>query len=290
MNPFKLKAPAKVNLCLRVLGKRTDGFHEIESLFYQVSLFDTLTFEHSSANKLLLTCGDETCGPVEQNLVIKAADLLRRSYGVTAGACIHLDKQIPAGAGLGGGSSDAAAALVGLSRLWELNFKDKGEEKELHTLAEQLGSDVPFFLYGPAARVFGRGEMVVPFVPKKPFHLLLVKPDCSVSTAWAYQNLILTNNSLNFRLSCSSLAEGDLGEVAGGLWNDFERTVFKRFPEIQDLKSRLLNAGALGAVMSGSGSSVVGLFDSHDQAVMASKKFGQLWHTTAETLTESVLD
>lgn len=290
MNPFKLKAPAKVNLCLRVLGKRTDGFHEIESVFYQISLFDTLTFEHLSTDKLLLTCGGEACGTLEQNLVIKAADLLRRSYGVTAGACIHLDKQIPAGAGLGGGSSDAAAALVGLSRLWKLNFTDKGEDRELHTLAEQLGSDVPFFLYGPAARVSGRGEMVLPFIPEKPFHLLLVKPDCSVSTAWAYQNLILTNNRRNFRLSCSNIAEGDLCEVAGGLWNDFERTVFKQFPEIQEVKSRLLKAGALGAVMSGSGSSVVGLFDSHDKAVMASKEFEQLWNTTAETLTESVLD
>ncbi len=289
MSSFKLKAPAKINLCLRVLGKRTDGFHDIDSVFQQISLFDTITFEYS--DQLILTCDGEACGPVEQNLVIKAADLLRRKYSVTAGASIHLDKQIPAGAGLGGGSSDAATALVGLSRLWGLDRSAaKGKDCELHALAGQLGSDVPFFLYGPAAKVFGRGEVVVPFEPGNSFHILLVKPDCSVSTAWAYQNLLLTNRPRNSRLTCSSTAGGDIAEVASGLWNDFEQTVFKRFPEIQEIKSRLLSAGALGAVMSGSGSSVVGMFDSHDRAVMASKEFGRLWNVTAETLTKSVLD
>ncbi len=290
MSAFKLKAPAKVNLCIRVLGKRTDGFHEIESVFYQVSLFDTLTFELLPTDQLMLTCSDKTCGPVGQNLVIKAANLLRKRYGVTAGASIHLDKKIPAGAGLGGGSSDAAAALVGLSKLWELKFSSKKPNAELHFMAEQLGSDVPFFLYGPAARVSGRGEVVIPFIPKKPFHMLLVKPDFSISTAWAYQNLTLTNNRRKSRLCCSSIVGGDTGEVADGLWNDFEQIVLKRFPEVREIKSRLVDAGALGTVMSGSGSSVVGLFDSHDQAVIASKEFGQLWNVTAETLMESVID
>ncbi len=290
MSIFKLKAPAKINLCLRVLGKRNDGFHEIESVFYQISLFDTLTFELLQTDQLMLTCSDKTCGPTEQNLVIKAADLLRKRYGVTAGASIHLDKKIPARAGLGGGSSDAAAALIGLSKLWKLQFSSKKFKAELRSMAEQLGSDVPFFLYGPAARVSGRGEVVIPFTPKESFHMLLVKPDCSISTAWAYQNLTLTNSRRKSRLCCSSIVGGDTGEVANGLWNDFEQVVLKRFPEVREIKSRLLDAGALGAVMSGSGSSVVGLFDSHDKAVIASKKFGQLWNITAETLMESIID
>ena len=288
MTAFRLKAPAKVNLCLRVLGKRTDGFHEIESVFYQISLFDTLTFERS--DQLLLTCDGKACGPIEQSLVIKAASLMRRRYGVAAGACINLDKQIPSGAGLGGGSSDAATALMGLNRLWGLNLTIEG----LCALAEQVGSDVPFFLYGPAARVSGRGEIVSPFAPNSPFHLLVVKPDCSVSTGWAYHNLskdlTLTKNRLNSKICCSSLTGGAISKVVGGLWNDFEEIVFKSFPEISEVKSRLLDAGALGAVMSGSGSSVVGLFDSREHAVLASKEFRQFWNATAETLTEPLLD
>lgn len=277
---FTLAAPAKVNLCLRVLGKRADGFHEIDSVFYQVSLFDKLRFQ-PSANLEFSSHGLDA-GPEEENLVLRAARLLRKEAGISAGASISLEKNIPSGAGLGGGSSDAACALLGLSRLWGLDIS----MERLQGMAETLGSDVPFFLYGPAARVGGRGEAVSVFSPCSVFHLLLVKPECSVSTAWAYQSLTLTKAARNNRLSCFGDPRFGIREAAGVLWNDFESPVFSRFPVIGEIKARLLECGSLGAVMSGSGSTVAGLFESHKKAEEAGLAFGDHWNAAVQTLLE----
>jgi len=277
---FTLTAPAKVNLCLRVLGKRADGFHEIDSVFYQVSLFDTLHFRPSGT--LEFSSNGLDAGPAEDNLVLKAAELLRAETGVSSGAGISLEKKIPSGAGLGGGSSDAACALLGLCRLWDLELP----MERLHGMAEALGSDVPFFLYGPAARVGGRGEIVSPFSPCSTFHILLVKPECPVSTAWAYQSLTLTKTGENNRLSCFGDPGFDVRKVSDRLQNDFESSVFSRFPVIGEIKSQLLECGSLGAVMSGSGSTVAGLFETRGQAEAASRNFGEHWNAVVETLVE----
>lgn len=277
---FKLPAPAKVNLCLRVLGRRADGFHEIDSVFYQVSLFDTLHF--LPARTLKFSSKGLDAGPEEENLVLRAAELLRKEAGVSSGADIILEKNIPSGAGLGGGSSDAACALLGLSRLWGLNLT----MDRLHGMAEALGSDVPFFLYGPAARVGGRGEIVSAFSPRSAFHMLLVKPECSVSTAWAYQSLALTKIRKNNRLSCFGDPHCGVREASRALWNDFEGPVFSKFPVIGEIKSRLLECGSIGAVMSGSGSTVAGLFESRDVAEEAGRSFGNHWNSVVETLME----
>jgi len=277
---FTLAAPAKVNLCLRVLGKRADGFHEIDSVFYQVSLFDKLHFRTST--NLQFSSNGLDAGPEDENLVLRASRLLRKEAGVSSGASIRLEKKIPSGAGLGGGSSDAACALLGLSRLWGLDIS----LQRLHDMAETLGSDVPFFLYGPAARVGGRGEAVSAFSPCSAFNLLLVKPECSVSTGWAYQSLTLTKGTDNNKLFCFGDPHLGIREAAGFLWNDFESPVFSRFPGIGAIKSRLIECGSLGAVMSGSGSTVVGLFESREKAEEASRTFGEHWNAVVHTLLE----
>ncbi len=278
MKPLTLRAPAKVNLCLRVLGRRPDGYHDIDSLFFQVSLYDTLTLE--PAAEFSFECEGEEAGPLQDNLVVRTARLLQEVCGVSRGARICLLKKIPSGAGLGGGSSDAASALLGLSLLWGLGL---GAD-QLQKLGASLGSDVPFFLSGAAARVTGRGECVAPFAPKMTIPLLLVKPACRVSTAWAYRELSLTKGDGNYKLPCSGGPDTGLEAILSGLSNDFEVPVFRQFPEIEELKLRLLSAGAAGAVMSGSGSAVAGLFESEQKAREAARRFSGEWHVVARTL------
>ncbi|MBI5143121.1 MAG: 4-(cytidine 5'-diphospho)-2-C-methyl-D-erythritol kinase [Nitrospirae bacterium] len=277
---MRIYAPAKVNLCLRVIGKRSDGYHNIESVFYQVNLFDTLFIE--PREKLEFVCDSRDIGPPESNLVVKAAELLRLETGTTAGARLRLEKKIPAGAGLGGGSSDAAAALKGLNAFWRLGLP----VHRLHELAERLGSDVPFFIHGPAARVGGRGEVVEPFIPPEPLHLLLVKPECSVPTAWAYRSLDLTNKGTDYKLACFGIADLATDRMPEAFHNDFEAVVIARFPVIGEIKSRLLELGAMGAVMSGSGSAVAGIFSSNAEAEKAADGFGGWWHAVVETLAQ----
>jgi len=173
-----LKSPAKINWFLKVLGLRDDGFHEIQSLMQKITLYDVLTF----APSMDLALETDSVIPVEQNLVYKAAILLKNTYGIDKGAFISLNKNIPVGAGLGGGSSNAASALLGLNELWSLNLSTE----DLCVMAGQLGSDVPFFLCGAISLSNGRGEKITPYKTEKTVNLLLVKPPFSVSTAWAY--------------------------------------------------------------------------------------------------------
>jgi len=275
-----LQAPAKINLCLRVLGKRPDGYHDIDSVFAKVSLFDTLSFR--AAPGIELTTEGFDAGPSADNLVVRAARALRAGRPRLPGVRMHLVKRIPSGAGLGGGSSDAAAALRGLDRFWGLGLTPR----ELHGLAASLGSDVPFFLHGAAARVSGRGEVVEPFTPARSWPVLLVKPRVSVSTAWAYGALSLTKDRQKNKLSCFGLAENRLSSLAAGLANDFEAPVFRRHPEILRIRDGLLRQGALAAVLSGSGSAVVGFFDRGEEAARAVRAFPDCWSAVARTLVD----
>jgi 4-diphosphocytidyl-2-C-methyl-D-erythritol kinase len=176
-----LRAPAKINWFLHVLGKREDGYHDIRSLMQRVTLSDTLSFEESGSLEII------TEAPIspEENLVLKAARLLQEQTKTQGGARMTLRKEIPLGAGLGGGSSDAAATLKGLAELWDVS----PSRQALRELAASLGSDVPFFLEGPAAMVEGRGEKVTPVALTRSWPLLLVKPPLPVSAGWAYGNL-----------------------------------------------------------------------------------------------------
>lgn len=287
-----IKAPAKINWFLKVIGLRGDGFHEIQSLIQKITLFDALTITPSKD----LTLRTDTSIPVEQNLVYKAAVLLKEKYGVKTGAVIQLNKNIPIGAGLGGGSSDAAAALRGLNKLWSLGLS----VEELCEIAEQLGSDVPFFLHGALSFVHGRGEKIIPRVAVKALNILLVKPSFTVSTAWVYKELSAQNFKLNSSLSLKltrktdkvdntehfirRIERADISDIAGAIPNDLESVTTNRYPVIAEIKERLLKHGAKFSLMSGSGPTVFGVFDSLKKAEDASQSFNDLWTAVVQTI------
>lgn len=274
-----LKAPAKINWFLNVLGRRDDGYHNIESIIQKISLYDFISFWPSED----LTLKTELQIPTEQNLVYKAAVLLKKTSGVSAGAKIRLNKNVPVAAGLGGGSSDAALTLIGLNKLWSLGLSCS----ELNVLAEQLGSDVPFFLHGPLAFVNGRGENVTDYRSIKSINILLVKPPVSVSTRWAYENLKLTKRTSkvnNITLFIHAIRKGKL-QGTSSFHNDLEPVATKTFPVIADIKERLLREGAILSMMSGSGPTVFGVFESAKEAGKASKAFKDCWTAAVQTIT-----
>lgn len=284
-----VKAPAKINWSLFVLDKREDGYHNIVSLLQCIGLYDVIDFELS--DDLILESSLDL--PCEQNLVYKAAILLRDYSGTKNGARITLKKEIPSGAGLGGGSSDAAFTLMSLNKLWELGL-DNGE---LKLLGNKLGSDVPFFFDGPLALAEGRGERLTSLPVARSHVLLLVKADCSVSTSWAYGELgragkgdmaltKIDNKINNIQFIYGAVAAGDLSGIARSARNDFEYAVIRRYPVIGTVKEQLLKSGAVMALMSGSGSAVFGLFEDENRALNASGYFPSYFCRVVKTLTE----
>lgn len=249
---------AKVNLYLRVLGKREDGYHDIFTIFQTVSLHDELKFE--DAVSLELKCDDPDVPSGEKNLIIRAADGLKAEFGVCKGAKITLMKNIPMGGGLGGGSSNAAATLVGLTRLWELD----ANIGRLKRIGATLGSDVPFFLEGGTAAAFGRGTEVETIADFHSDFLLIVTPDVHLSTAAAYASVNaqnLTNEETNRILRVCRLEAGSSDFFLEKARNDFEETVFTEHPEIARVKRTLIGSNARLVLMSGSGASVFAIFD-----------------------------
>ncbi|MBK9164899.1 MAG: 4-(cytidine 5'-diphospho)-2-C-methyl-D-erythritol kinase [Acidobacteria bacterium] len=256
--PFTLPSFAKINLHLRVLGKRADGFHELCTVFQTVSLHDKITFE--AADGLSMMCDDPAIPTSEANLMIRAALRLREVSGTKAGARLHLEKRIPSPGGLGGGSSNAAVTLIGLMRLWGLEVP----QSDLLALAAELGSDVPLFLEGGTMLGTGRGEKIEPLPDVIDDNLLIVTPNVAVGTAQAYAGLgteSLTNEALQTKLSvCRPEAEQVHKDLGFGT-NDFESTVFSEFPEVKDVRDTLVGLGARKVLLSGSGASVFASFD-----------------------------
>lgn len=270
---FTLPAFAKINLHLRVLGRRDDGYHEIETVFQTITLHDRLTFAPLAGERVELSCDDAEVPADESNLVYRAALALRERYGSRAGARVTLEKNIPAQAGLGGGSADAAVALLGLSRLWRL----APARDELAELGARLGADVPFFLTGGTALGTGTGTRITPLEDAPARHLVVVTPGVKVSTADAYKALnapALTKAESAANLSVSRAESEISGSDREALRNDFEAAVFRLHPETGRAREALLSAGARGALLSGSGSAVFGFFDSKGEAERARRALG----------------
>jgi 4-diphosphocytidyl-2-C-methyl-D-erythritol kinase len=278
---ISLKAPAKINWFLSVMNKRDDGYHNIVSPMQCVDLFDMLSFE--KAEEILLL--SDLNIPVEGNLVYKAAAVLKRASSYKFGARIELQKNIPVAAGLGGGSSDAAFTLMGLNRLWGLNF----DRKMLMKLAAEIGSDVPFFLAGNFSLIEGRGEKVTELNTEGSMIILLVKPDISVSTAWAYNSFEtgLTKKTVDIKLFCQALDRKNFAFLLDAVFNDLEDVVIRKYPVIGELKERLKQNGAVLSLMSGSGSSVFGVFNTVEEAVGASANLQGRWCRVVRTLNRS---
>jgi len=272
MQSFSLPSFAKINWTLRVLGKRDDGFHELFTVFQTVSLCDILYFAES--DNLELTCEDAAIPTDGRNLIIRAAKALQRIAGIDKGAFIHLEKRIPSPGGLGGGSSNAAVALIGLMRLWDVTVEDRLVKE----IARELGSDVTFFVQGGTAIGSRRGEVIEHIDDREASEMLIVTPDVNVSTRDAFAGLnaaTLTNVDLNRILPvCRKDADG-LDPYHSVLTNDFERSEFSDYPEIERVKNTLIELGAVTAAMSGSGSSVFAVFDKKETRQAAKKALDQ---------------
>jgi 4-diphosphocytidyl-2-C-methyl-D-erythritol kinase len=248
---------AKINWNLRVLGKRPDGFHDLATIFQTVSLRDELRFVRRDDGNISLTCDDPTLPTDKKNIVVRAANALRDKFQLELGADVELVKRIPSRAGLGGASSNAAIALLGLSMLWGLETTDLG------TIAARLGADVPFFLVGGRALGKGTGTVVSSLGEVDKTYLIIVSPNATVSTEFAYRALdVRTLTSINaipiLARSSAELALSDSDQWP--LHNDFEAVIFDIEPEIERAKAALLHSGARGALLAGSGASVFGIF------------------------------
>jgi len=261
------KAPAKLNLGLKILGKRDDGYHDILSIFQAVDLCDELRVcSGEGLSRLDVTGGNVPEG--RDNLVLRAEQLFRARFGVQDDVCFTLEKNIPVGAGLGGGSSDAAATL----RLLRSFHRKDIPDEELRACGAGLGSDIPFLVDGGTAVVSGRGECVEHVEWPFDFSYVIVYPGFEVSTAWAYGRVrTYSGDGGNYASVVRKLRDGRLetGELFAALENDFEPVVFDEFPELKTLRSMLLDHGAKAALLSGSGSSVFGIFENERTASAA---------------------
>lgn len=262
------KAYAKVNLTLAVGEKRLDGYHEVVSVMQRVSLCDTLTAEQTREG-ITLTCSDPALPSGEENLAHRAASLFFRETGITGGAALTLEKRIPSQAGLGGGSSDAASALLALRKLYAPALPDT----ELETMAAALGSDVPFFIRGGTQLATGRGEVLSPLPPLTDGWFVIVKPTESFSTPAMYRRLDELPPACTPPLPP---LQGGLPALASGLFNRFEAAI-PAGSAVWDIKARLAAYGALASLLSGSGSAVFGLFDTETAARAAVEALRPAW-------------
>ncbi len=278
-----LLAPAKINLCLSVLGRRPDGYHDVEMLMQMVGLYDELTVSLGGTG-IAVTCDSVAVPSDERNLAWKAASAMLRKSGRSEGVTISIKKVIPLSAGLGGGSSDAAAVLAALNMLFGAGFS----REELADLGTGLGMDVPFFFHGPLALATGRGERLTELPPLPSFWVLLANPGFETATAWAYKNVSLR---LTKKVDCNKIARLPIRKVAESLHNDLETVTAAAHPVIGRIEQALLAQGALGARMSGSGPTVFGLFETENACRTAAQKLsGEGWLLyPVEALTASPL-
>jgi 4-diphosphocytidyl-2-C-methyl-D-erythritol kinase len=275
MPGVELKAFAKINLRLEILGRRPDGYHELRTIFQSISLHDTLELQpaHGSQVELIVEGeGASAAGPTRKNLMYRAIELMRRETGWKRGVRARLVKRIPVGRGMGGGSSDAAASLAGMMRL----TRAKIPMARLMELGSSLGADVPFFLFGSTALGIGRGDEIYPLPDGPHWTVLVVSPkDIAVRTADAYGWLAagLTSRPLASKLWSFCALSWSAPEMR--LFNDFEAAVFPRHPRLRKIKRDLLQNGAADASLAGSGSAVFALFRNPAQARRAAKSFPQ---------------
>ena len=263
INRISLKAPAKINLFLEILGKRDDGYHEIETVMQEIDLVDNLQFEEIQEG-VRLKCNDKNIPSDENNLVCKAANLILNECGIKKGVLISLEKNIPVGAGLGGGSSDAATTLKALNLLWKIGLNDA----ELMHFAAKLGSDVPFFIKGKTSLCSGRGEKITPIEVKSEMNYLVIFPHINISTATIYRNLKidLTKKIIDVSFFLNALKHHKAAGISKLLFNRLEEVIFTTYPDLLDVKKVLGHYDFCGLSVSGSGSAFFGLCRDRQQA------------------------
>lgn len=266
----RVRCPAKINVGLWIVGRRPDGYHDVDTILQTISLEDTLTLEPAREEGLALTTSGRTIEGAGPNLVERAWDLLRaeglaRDHGVRA----RLVKRIPMGAGLGGGSSDAAGLLVGANRLFDLGLSTS----DLQALGARLGADVPFLIRGGTARGTGRGDQVRQLCPIPPLWTVLASPPFGIATTWAYGQVRkrLTHLGTAGNVLETAIAAGHISEMAAAMRNVFEDVVLSDYPVLDALKRAMESRGAIKAQLTGSGSSLFGFVSTHDEALAIAK-------------------
>jgi 4-diphosphocytidyl-2-C-methyl-D-erythritol kinase len=259
MKTVRLKAPAKVNYRLDVLRRRPDGYHDLRMIMQRIDLCDDIVINLDDQPGIRVSCSQKGVPDGPGNIAWKAADALLGLSGAQVGIDISITKNIPVAAGLGGGSSDAAAVLMGVNELLDLRLNDD----RLMKIGVKLGADVPFFIFKRCALAEGIGECLTPITEIPVAWLVLVNPNVHVSTAWVYNNLQLTTDRVT---NIIPLFYGSVNDICAVLSNDLESVTVNSFPVIGEIKERLLAAGACGALMSGSGPTVFGLFEDEERA------------------------
>lgn len=268
MRNIIVKAQAKINLSLDVLRKRQDGYHDVKMIMQLINLHDIVELTKISKG-IKVVCRNSYIPEGKGNIAYKAAAVLKEMFGFE-GVKIYIDKMIPVAAGLGGGSADAAAVLYGINKLFSLGLS----EEELMKIGKSIGADVPFCIKGGTAIAEGIGDIITPVKPLPKVFIVLVKPNFGVSTPWVYQNLDLTGikRRPDTEKLISYIEAGDIKNVAENMVNVLEEVTVERYPEIENIKRSLMEHGALGSMMSGSGPTVFGIFDSQEKAEHAFNK------------------
>lgn len=270
MQKIEINAPAKINIGLNIVKKRDDGFHNLETIFYQINdLFDELVLEQSDKLELILI--DENDNLRNDNIIIRAVKLLEQKTEKKLTPKISLKKNIPIGAGLGGGSSDGAATLKAINELYNLNVNFE----ELAILALELGSDVPLFLYDYPTIGKSRGELLTQTPLKIDLPILLVNPGIHISTREAFLNITPKQNLFKY----SEIQNYEMSNWNGKVVNDFEASVFELYPEIEKIKNKLYENGSIFSLMSGTGSTVYGIFESYLKAKSVAELFPKSYFT-----------
>ncbi len=265
---MNIRSFAKINLGLEVIGKREDGYHEVRTLLQTVSLHDTLEFRSVPEDRIILIGDDRAISWGKENLIYRAALLLKERLGVSKGVEIRVTKTIPAGKGLGGGSSNAAMTLYALNRMWSLGL----EKEVLVDLGKTLGADVPFFFEGGLCLGTGKGDEVAPVNELEPLFCLLILPEFSISTASVYGQLQF---SLTSHGKDSKIIKFLDSRVLGSLENELEETVFRLYPQLSEIKSLFRGYGSELSLVSGTGSAVFGLFSERVEAEKVLKRLEQ---------------
>lgn len=274
MEELVVESPAKINLGLNVVRKRADGFHDLETIFIPLMLSDIITFQ--KADKLRLESNSEILNQENENLILKAIKLLDLDHKTKKNISLHIDleKNIPIGGGLGGGSSNAATTLKTINKMFNLGLN----YNELTKLALILGSDVPYFLNPVSAYAESRGEVLTSLNLEIPYPILLVNPGIKIGTKWAFGNIKPATPKRNLK---EILKDGltDFDTIKNYVKNDFEEVVFEEYPEIKKIKSDLYEQGAQFALMSGTGSTVYGIFSNLQKAMWAKDYFSKKYFT-----------
>ncbi|VDN48105.1 4-(cytidine 5'-diphospho)-2-C-methyl-D-erythritol kinase [Petrocella atlantisensis] len=274
MKEVKRKARAKINLALDVIGKRENGYHDVRMVMQTIELHDKVRLKKIKSDKILMKTNLPYLPRDNRNLVYQVVEYMKTTYGIKSGVYIDLYKVIPVGAGLAGGSTDAAQSVLGMNELFELGLNIETMEE----IGAKFGADIPYCIRGGTMIAEGIGEILTPIKPIMKLHLLIVKPKQSVSTAYVYGNLdVMTiSNHPNIDAMVRGIEEDHMGQIVQNLGNVLEEVTFRGYPEVKMIKEAIFNNAALGALMSGSGSAVFGIFEDQGMAHQAAKKLKRL--------------